>query len=267
MTFTAYVYKLCSNETNISDIYIGSTRNFRQRKCGHKQICNNSSNEHHNVYVYQFIRNNGGWSNWSMISLYSGEFENKKELEQKEREFIETFESALNCKIPTRTKKEYYEDNKEQLLEKKKQYYENNKEQLLEKKKQYYENNKEETLITNKKYRDNNKEKLAIISKKYRSENKDDLKNKKKQYYENNKEAIENKKKQYYENNKEKASSRAKRYRDNNKESLKEKNKQYREETKEKRNEKIICECGSIITRQSKHGHLKSKKHVEFHTD
>ena len=252
MTFTAYVYKLCSNETNISDIYIGSTRNFRQRKCGHKQICNNSSNEHHNVYVYQFIRNNGGWSNWSMISLYSGEFENKKELEQKEREFIETFESALNCKIPTRTKKEYYEDNKEQLLEKKKQYY---------------ENNKEETLITNKKYRDNNKEKLAIISKKYRSENKDDLKNKKKQYYENNKEAIENKKKQYYENNKEKASSRAKRYRDNNKESLKEKNKQYREETKEKRNEKIICECGSIITRQSKHGHLKSKKHVEFHTD
>ena len=39
--------------------------------------------------------------------------------------------------------KQYYEINKEKILEQQKQYYEQNKEQILEQKKQYYEQNKD----------------------------------------------------------------------------------------------------------------------------
>ena len=156
-TFTADVYKLCCLDPTITDIYVGSTRSFRQRKNQHKCNCNNENNKIYNFYVYQFIRDNGGWSNWTMISLYNGQFENKRELERKEREFIETLKSSLNKVIPTRTDKEYYLDNKEKIMEKHKKYKEENKEKIsvqtkqydetrIEIRKQKYENNKEQIL-------------------------------------------------------------------------------------------------------------------------
>ena len=79
-TFTADVYKLCCKDTNVLDIYVGSTRSFRQRKSCHKQKCSNPSSIHHNLYVYQIMRQNGGFDNWDMISLYNGQFESKREL-------------------------------------------------------------------------------------------------------------------------------------------------------------------------------------------
>ena len=89
-TFTADVYKLCCLDPAVSDIYIGSTRSFRQRKNQHKRNCNDDNSEPYNFYVYQFMRQNGGFENWDMISLFNGQFETKRELERKEREFIET---------------------------------------------------------------------------------------------------------------------------------------------------------------------------------
>ncbi len=35
------VYKLCCNDTNIKDIYVGSTTNFIRRKSDHKSACDN----------------------------------------------------------------------------------------------------------------------------------------------------------------------------------------------------------------------------------
>ena len=48
----------------------------------------------------------------------------------------------------------YYENNKETILEHQKQYYENNKETILEQRKQYYENNKETIAEQRKQYRE-----------------------------------------------------------------------------------------------------------------
>ncbi len=55
------IYKLCCNDPEITDIYIGNTTNFTKRKNNHKSCCNNSNDKNHNFYVYQFIRNHGGW--------------------------------------------------------------------------------------------------------------------------------------------------------------------------------------------------------------
>ena len=99
-----------------------------------------------------------------------------------------------------------------------KQYYEENKEEILEKQKEYYEENKEEILERNKQYNEEHKEEILEYMKQYYKEHKEELKEKKKQYYEEHKEEIAEKNKQY---------------REEHKEELKEKNKQYREEHKE----------------------------------
>ena len=78
------------------------------------------------------------------------------------------------CKI---CRKEYYENNKEKILEYQKEYRENNKEQLKEYHKKYYKNNKDRI----KKYREDNKEKI----KKYRENNKDRIKEYHKEYCKN----------------------------------------------------------------------------------
>jgi len=71
--------------------------------------------------------------------------------------------------------KEYYIDNKEQLLEYQKEYQQLNKEQLLEYQKEYRINNKEVLLYKAKEYYNNNKEQLAETRKEYYNTNKDKI--------------------------------------------------------------------------------------------
>ena len=87
----------------------------------------------------------------------------------------------------------------------------------------------------NKQYREDNKDKI----KQYKETNKNLLKDYNKQYREKNKDKINEYNKQYY--------------------------KQYRqlEENKEKLNQKITCECGSIISKHNINIHKKSQKHIK----
>ena len=135
------IYKLCCKDPTIEDIYIGSTTNFRNRKYTHKSMCNNSYYLDYNNKVYKFIRENGGFENWDMILIQYYSCSRKKQLEAKEREYIETLKPTLNTNIPTRTKKEYNEDNKINRLE-------------------WVNNNNDKIKNNQKKYRDNNKDKI-----------------------------------------------------------------------------------------------------------
>ena len=81
-----------------------------------------------------------------------------------------------------------------------------------------------------------------------------------KEYYENNKEKISEKGKEYYLNNKEKK----KEYHENNKEKRKEKRKEHYNHNKEKINEKITCQCGTIIIKRCLSTHIKTKKHLKL---
>ena len=109
------IYKLCCRDPTITDIYIGSTTNMYRRKQEHKKICNNSNYEAFNFYVYQFIRDNGGWSNWDMVEIEQFNATEKSDLHKRERHWIEELKSTLNCSIPTRKKKEYAEAYKEKF--------------------------------------------------------------------------------------------------------------------------------------------------------
>jgi hypothetical protein len=141
------IYKLCCNDPNIKEIYVGSTTNFSRRKSGHKSYCNNPNNNKYNYRVYKFIRDNGGWCNWSMVLVREYNATNKMKLVKKERKYIDKLKATLNCQIPTRTQseynKEYNETNKETKREKNQQYHEANKQAINEKNKQYRHDNKQ----------------------------------------------------------------------------------------------------------------------------
>ena len=121
------IYQICCKDTNIKEVYIGSTVNFKSRKNQHKTSCNNPKSKKYNLKLYQFIRVMGGWENWDMILIKTVSCENKLELHKIERQYIEDTKLTLNCKIPSRSRKEWEQDNKEQMIEYQKQYREKNK--------------------------------------------------------------------------------------------------------------------------------------------
>ena len=45
------MYKICCNDLNIKDIYIGHTTDFKTRKSSHKSRCNNPNNKQYNFNV------------------------------------------------------------------------------------------------------------------------------------------------------------------------------------------------------------------------
>jgi hypothetical protein len=116
------IYKLCSNDENIKDYYVGSTKNLRQRIWTHKSHCNSPNSDRYNLKVYSFIRDNGGWDNWKFEILETGECEDKLSKLKIERGWVEKLNATLNVEIPSRTKKEYYEKNKDKVKEYQREY-------------------------------------------------------------------------------------------------------------------------------------------------
>ncbi|MEY3752081.1 MAG: Yellowstone Lake virophage 6 [Pseudomonadota bacterium] len=159
------IYKIVCKDITITDCYVGQTTNFSERKKCHNKRCNFINNKYFNLYVYQFIRENGGWDNWSMIEIEKYMATDKLDVHKRERFWIETLKAKLNKKLPTRTLHEYYEANKEHHKLIMKNIREKNKEQIKEYNKKYREQNKEKDKL----YREQNKERI----KEYNEQNKD----------------------------------------------------------------------------------------------
>jgi hypothetical protein len=143
----AMIYKICCNDLDVKDIYVGSTTEFTKRKNSHKS---RYFVEDRKFKLYQCIRDNGGWDNWSMILIENYPCNNKIELTSRERYYIETLNATLNSIRPIVSKQE----------------------------------KQEETKVFLEKWRSNNKEKIA----QYRIEHKEDAKKYNKEYHKKNKE-------------------------------------------------------------------------------
>ena len=107
-----FFYKIVCKDLTIKDLYIGHTTDFATRKRAHK---NNSINNC--FYVYQFIRGNGGWDNFDMILLEKRKCDDALHAKQIERKYIEDLNATLNQRLPARTSKEWYETNRDRMLE------------------------------------------------------------------------------------------------------------------------------------------------------
>ena len=90
------IYKICCKDINITGIYVGHTTNFTKRKNRHKYTCNNPNSKNYNLFVYKFIRNNGGWENFNMIEIEKYNCNDRLEACKRERHWIEELKSILN---------------------------------------------------------------------------------------------------------------------------------------------------------------------------
>jgi len=153
--------------------YIGKTKDLKRRLNNHR--C--SGNETRSRYLDNFK------------CLVLEQFEDEDDLDNAEQFYYDLYKDLYGDKIvnytrPLQTRKEWSEN-----TEYYKQYYKNNKEELLEKLKEYCENNKEKIKERKKGYYEKNKEKM----KEYRENNKEQIKERMKEYYKNNKEKIKQK--------------------------------------------------------------------------
>ena len=137
------IYLISSDYEFLHETYVGSTIDFKHRLGCHKYCYHNENDKAYNYPLYRFIRENGGWRAWKMTIIDSLTTTDKNEIEKCERKYIEEQEFSLNKMIPTRTKKQYRQEHKEELNEKRKQYKLDHKEEINEKQKQYYQDNRE----------------------------------------------------------------------------------------------------------------------------
>ena len=145
------IYKI-HHINNEELLYVGSTTNFIKRKQQHKQRCNNL-NKFYNLQVYQMIRDNGGWIQFKMIIIKEFPCNTKTELLIEEDRLMRELKSNMNNRRASTTD----EEKKEQKKELQKEFYEVNKDIILEKQKVYRGANKDKIKERNKLYIENNK--------------------------------------------------------------------------------------------------------------
>jgi hypothetical protein len=130
------IYKLVNTEGTLA--YIGSTcQTLAKRKANHHSDYKSWKNGRQN-YITSFKIFDDDEEGCQIVLLESFPCDSKIELEKRERHYIETIE-CINKYRPTRSDKEYYEDNKDKI----KKYYEDNKDKIQEIQKQYREDNKD----------------------------------------------------------------------------------------------------------------------------
>ena len=90
-----------------SDVYIGSTTSFSNRKYVHKHRCHNKSSEYYDDKLYDTIRRHGGWDKFEMGILKQYPCETRNELQQYERHLIEKLKPNLNSSLPSTNSNKY----------------------------------------------------------------------------------------------------------------------------------------------------------------
>ena len=245
----------CIRNTKTNDIYVGSSceKYLSKRWMKHKSSMNNERDK--TTPLYQKM-NELGVENFYIELVENYPCESQDELRAREGHYIRKM-ATLNKRIETRTDKEYREDNKEYIKEWKKQHYQANKEEIIEKAKKYTEENQDKVKQQKKDYYERNKEQIKDCVNKYRNENEELIKERKKDYYERNKEYVKAKSKAYREENIEADKQIKKDYYERNKEHLKQK-------SSERAKEKITCECGEVICKGSISRHIKRQRHQEY---
>jgi hypothetical protein len=89
-------YKISCLDKNITDFYIGLTRNFTRRKGEHKRACYNDIKLGNDTKLYRFIIENGGWKNWEMVPIDKQIFETKTDAHIYETKLTEEKQATLN---------------------------------------------------------------------------------------------------------------------------------------------------------------------------
>jgi hypothetical protein len=94
------IYKITCKDKNITEVYVGHTTNFVQRKQAHKSSCINIKTPNYKCKLYTVIRANGGWNNWHMEIINFFNCKDHYEATQKEQEYFILLNATLNSIEP-----------------------------------------------------------------------------------------------------------------------------------------------------------------------
>jgi hypothetical protein len=156
------IYVIRHTNKDIEWCYVGSTKNFRLRKYGHKSGCNNPNDySHYNHLVYKYMRENGGWDEFEMVPIEEYECENFTQARIREEYWRQYYKAQGNSKKAYTSEEERIEYLRQQNKLKNGLYYIENKDKII-------------------KYRQENKDKIKQQKQKYRQENKEKIKEYKK---------------------------------------------------------------------------------------
>jgi hypothetical protein len=187
------IYKIICNDENIKDCYIGSTSNFKVRKWNHKTICNSDTNKMSKFKIYETIRNNGGWNNWSMLPIAEYKEISVIQARIKEEEQRVLLNASMNSRAAFRTEEELRQiENERKKINRQKEevkikeqkyselYRESNKDIINERQKERYKLNddewKQNRNETVKKRRQLNKEVYNAYQREYYKKRQEKLK-------------------------------------------------------------------------------------------
>lgn len=85
------IYKIVCKDSNVKDIYIGSTTDFTRRKSTHKSDYKNSDRR-----IYRIMKEKGGWENWTMIEIEKFPCNDSNEAKRREHYYIENLKPTMN---------------------------------------------------------------------------------------------------------------------------------------------------------------------------
>jgi hypothetical protein len=148
------IYKIVCKDSNVKDVYVGSTTRFNQRRIEHKIRCTNEKYKEYNFKVYQIIRANGGWDNWNMEEIIKQPCKDSAEAHALERYYYELLFCNMNTNVPNRSLEEY-----------KKKYNENYREINKDKINEYRQINKEKMKQYQIEYRQQQRERKSELQK------------------------------------------------------------------------------------------------------
>jgi len=185
------IYSIRSYQTD--KIYIGSTTQPLSKRL-----------YHHKTHYKKYLNGKSPFITSYDILQYEDAYielleeypcENREQLCKREGELIRGG-NCVNKRIEARTKQEYYEQNKDKLLQQGKEYQEQNKDKIKEYIKEYQEQNKDKILQQKKEYYQQNKDKILQKGKEYREQNKEKINEYQKEYREQNRDKILQKQKE-----------------------------------------------------------------------
>lgn len=162
------IYKIVCKNEEITDCYVGRTKDCTKRFQQHKTVCYNENKVSFNYRLYKTIRENGGFENWNIVEVETIEHEDADKTTPAEKEgfWFNELNATLNNNVPGRCKKEsckmWAEKNTEYRKIYAEKYRAENKEKIAEKTAVYYQENKEKSKAHTKKWVEDNRERNRI---------------------------------------------------------------------------------------------------------
>ncbi len=90
-----YIYKIQNNK-DPNEFYIGSTLNLSRRKSHHKKNVTNKRGKLYWCKLYLYIRENGGWSNFTFSKIHEIDVETMSKCTEEEQAIINMMKPTLN---------------------------------------------------------------------------------------------------------------------------------------------------------------------------